>query len=198
MGYMKSGLAVSFYAVLGLSTLGLSGCRKTQEVLQIGAAAERNPGPCPRAFALYDASRMVEFRGSESFDNVGFTAEIESVRSFCRYYGTVPIEADLEIDITFGRGPAATETTATYEYFVTVTRKNIDVIGKEVFPISVSFPPGVNTVSRTERLDSIIIPRAGENTSGANFEIIVGMNVTEAQREFNAAGKRFRISAGQE
>lgn len=177
----------------------LSGCKSTAEILQVGQAGQVNPGPCPRAFSLYDASRIVEFRGAkQSFANVGFTGEIAKVRSLCRYYGTQPIEGDLELDINFGRGPAAMEQgTATYEYFVAVTRKNIDVINKQTFPIQVTFPEGVDRVSVTERVESIIIPRATEGTSGENFEIIVGFELTPEQRAFNAEGKRFRVSAGQ-
>jgi len=182
-----------------VATTALAGCRSTKEVLNIGEAAEANPGPCPRAFALYDASRIVEFRGGqESFANVGFTGEFQKVRSLCRYYGATPIEGDLEMDISFGRGPAAEgQSTATYEYFVAVTRKNIGVINKQTFPIQVTFPAGADRVTLTERIDKIVIPRAKEGTSGENFEIIVGFELTEAQRAFNAEGKRFRVSAGQ-
>ena len=182
-----------------MATLAFTGCRGTAEVLQIGEAGETNPGPCPRAFALYDASRMVEFRGDkQTFSNVGFTAEINKVRSLCRYYSTRPIEGDLEIDMSFGRGPAAaSQGAATYEYFVAVTRKNIAVINKEVFPIQVTFPAGQDRVSLTERVEKIVIPRATEGTSGENFEIIVGFELTPEQRAFNADGKRFRVSAGQ-
>ena len=181
------------------ATTALAGCKSTQEVLQIGEAAEANPGPCPRAFALYDASRIVEFRGDkERFANVGFTGEFEKIRSLCRYYGATPIEGDLEMDISFGRGPAAEgQSTATYEYFVAVTRKNIGVINKKTFPIQVTFPAGADRVTLTERVDKIVIPRAKEGTSGENFEIIVGFELTDAQRQFNSDGKRFRVSAGQ-
>ena len=120
------------------------------------------------------------------------------MRSLCRYYGATPIEGDLEMDISFGRGPAAEgQSTATYEYFVAVTRKNIGVINKQTFPIQVTFPAGADRVTLTERIDKIVIPRAKEGTSGENFEIIVGFELTEAQRAFNAEGKRFRVSAGQ-
>jgi len=150
-------------------TTALVGCKSTQEVLKIGAAAENNPGPCPRAFALYDASRIVEFRdNAERFANVGFTGEFEKVRSLCRYYGANPI-----------------------------TRKNVGVINKQTFPIQVTFPAGEDRVRVTERIDKIVIPRAKEGTSGENFEIIVGFEVTESQRAFNTDGKRFRVSAGQ-
>ncbi|GGX64448.1 hypothetical protein GCM10011309_13270 [Litorimonas cladophorae] len=182
-----------------LSFLALAGCRSTQEVLEIGEAGEANPGPCPRAFALYDVSRIVEIGGdgAERFDNVGFTGEIDKVRSFCRYYADRPIVGDLTIDFSLGRGPAADGDTKTYAYFVAVTRKNIEVIEKAYFPLTVTFAPGQDRMRVTETIDEITIPRANDTTSGENFEIIVGFDVTEEQRAFNADGKRFRVSAGQ-
>jgi len=182
-----------------LSFLALAGCKSTQDALAIGEAAEANPGPCPRAFALFDASRMAEFRGdgAERFENVGFTGEISKVRSLCRYFADRPIDADLTIDFDLGRGPAAGSDTATYNYFVAVTRKNIDVIEKVNFPLTVTFPTGQDRVSVTETIDQIQIPRANDTTSGENYEIIVGFLVTPEQRAFNADGKRFRVSAGQ-
>jgi len=180
-----------------IAAMGLTGCSTAKEVLAVGEAAEKNPGPCPEAFALYEASRLVEFRGAEAYANVGFTAEINKVRSLCRYVGDSPISADLTLDIAFGRGPAAQESQATYQYFVAVTRKNIDVIEKQTFPITINFPADENVVYATENVGEIIIPRANDTTSGANFEIIVGFELTQDQIAFNADGKRFRVSAGQ-
>lgn len=188
--------------VLGALLVGavaLTGCRTTQDVLAIGEAAERNPGPCPRAFALYDAARIVEFTGDqESFNAVGFTGEVVAVRSLCRYFGERPIIGDIEITFDLGRGPSANGDTATYEYFVAATRKNIAVMEKQVFPMTVTFPAGQDRLRVTERIAEYTIPRADEGTSGENFELIVGFVVTPEQRAFNAEGKRFRVSAGQE
>ncbi len=182
-----------------VSLLALAGCKSTQDLLAIGEAAEANPGPCPRAFAIYDASRLVEIRGdgSERFENVGFTGEITKVRSLCRYFADRPIVGDLTVDFALGRGPAAVEETKTYNYFVAVTRKNIEIIEKAVFPVTVTFPAGEDRVFVTEDIARIEIPRANDTTSGENFEIVVGFVVTPEQRAFNADGKRFRVSAGQ-
>jgi len=180
-----------------VASVGLSGCQTAKKILVVGEEAEKNSGPCPAAFSLYEASRLVEFHGDEAYANVGFTAEINKVRSLCRYVGDQPIRADLTLDIAFGRGPAAGGDTATYEYFVAITRKDIEVIEKEVFPITITFPQGVNIVEFTENVGEIIIPRANDNTSGANFEIVVGFELTQEQLAFNAEGKRFRVSAGQ-
>ena len=180
------------------AALALSACGSTADALRIGEGAERNPGPCPRAFALYDASRIVEFNGErKAFANVGFTGEITAVRSLCRYVGERPIIGDIEIDFALGRGPAASGEAATYQYWVALTRKNITVMDKWTFPLTVTFPAGADRVSVTERIDDYVISRATETTSGENFEIIVGFEVTPEQRAFNADGNRFRLSAGQ-
>jgi len=192
-------MKTTLFGATFMAVLALAGCRSTQDALKIGEAGERNPGPCPRAFALYDASRIVEIRGDgvERFSNVGFTGEIDSVKSLCRYFADRPINGDLTLEFSLGRGPAAPGATATYEYFVAVTRKNIDVIEKKVFPLTVTFPEGEDRVTVTEEVERILIPRANDTTSGENFEIIVGFVVTPEQRAFNRDGKRFRVSAGQ-
>ena len=88
-----------------IAAMGLTACSTAKDVLAVGEAAEKNPGPCPESFALYEASRLVEFRGPEAYNNVGFTAEIDKVRSLCRYVGDSPISADLTLDISFGPVP---------------------------------------------------------------------------------------------
>ena len=119
--------------------LGFTACQSTRDALQVGEASERNPGPCPRAFAIHDASRIVNFHGSESFAKVGFTAEISNVKSLCRYFADRPIVADLEIEFDAGRGPSSEGDTHTYNMFVAVTRKNLAVIEKLEFPVTVRF-----------------------------------------------------------
>jgi hypothetical protein len=52
-------------------------------------------------------------------------------------------------------------------------------------------------VTRTEEIDRIVIPRATADTSGENFEILVGLELTPEQLAFNRAGKRFRLDAGE-
>jgi len=176
------------------AVLALSGCQSAREALGVGEAADPNPGPCPTAYALFDAARFVEIEGEERIANVGYTGEINGVRSFCRYYGDVPIRADLEIDFGFGRGPKAESEKHVYRYFVAVTRPDLVVIHKETFPLEVDFDDR-DRVYLTEEIDRIIIPRAKETTSGTNFEIIVGFELTDEQLAFNRAGKRFRSDA---
>ena len=143
------GLIKTSAIALVLASLVLTGCRTTKEALQIGEAAEVNPGPCPRAFSLYDAARIVEFKGDKQrFDNVGFTGEIGNIRSLCRYYGEQPIIGDIEIEFDFGRGPAASGDTAVYEYFVAVTRKKHRGYQQASVPTASDIPCGQRPCSR--------------------------------------------------
>ncbi|PWE17649.1 hypothetical protein DDZ18_08295 [Marinicauda salina] len=179
------------------AALALTGCQTVRDTL---GSPEPNPGPCPNALSLYDAHRLVEIEGDDPvFENVGFTGEILDVASRCRYTDrqASPIDVSMAIRFAFGRGPAAEGREHTYNYFVTVTRRDTAVIDKQVFPITVRFDRDEDRVLVTEEFDSIRIPRAEADTSGANFEIIVGFELTDEQLEFNRSGLRFRVDAGQ-
>lgn len=60
-----------------------------------------------------------------------------------------------------------------------------------------SWDPLGNRVEVIEEFPNISIPRAEANTSGVNFEVLVGFELTDEQLEFNRSGLRFRVDAGQ-
>ena len=183
------------FAVIAASAALLTGCQSGANVF---SSQEQNAGVCPAALALYDAHRVVQFNGDEIiYGNIGFTGEILGVRSLCTYSGDRPIIANLEIDMAFGRGPAAVGNEETYEFFVAVTRRDSAIIHREVFPVHVRFNRDEDRTYTTETIDAISIPRANEGTSGANFEILVGFELSEEELAFNRSGMRFRVSAGQ-
>ena len=63
--------------------------------------------------------------------------------------------------------------------------------------VSVSFKEGEDRAYVQERIAEITIPRADVGTSGANFEVLVGFDVTPEMAAFNRDGKRFRLNVGQ-
>ncbi|WP_269714502.1 Tat pathway signal sequence domain protein [Caulobacter sp. NIBR2454] len=161
-------------------------------------ASLRNAGPCPYVKVLYDAGRYAEFEaGREAMNAVAYTGEIEGLSAGCRYEGADPIEMRVEVLFNLGRGPQAEERRKTYRYWVAVTRRNNSVIAKEYFDLPVTFPAGQDRVMVTDLLEGIVIPRADEKTSGSNFEVLIGFDVTPQMAEFNRDGKRFRVNAGQ-
>lgn len=161
----------------------------------IGASQAPNSGPCPLMGVLYDSARVVKFAtpGQEASANVAWTGEMRGVRGLCRYVGADPIKMDLRIDMAFGRGPAAEGTRHTYRYWVAVTRTNLAPISKQYFEVPVNF--GANErLAGSEYIAEITIPRANDTVSGANFEVLVGFDVTPEELAFNRAGKRFRVT----
>ncbi|WP_306015948.1 hypothetical protein [Oceanicaulis sp. MMSF_3324] len=183
---------------LSVAALALAGCSTMRDTF---VEPDPNPGPCPNALALYDAHRIVEINGDTSiYENVGFTGEILNVASSCRYTdrNADPIEMEMAVRLAFGRGPAAQGSSKTYEMFVAVTRTDRAVIERQVFPINVTFEPGQDRVEVIEEFNTIELPRASATTSGANYEVLVGFELTDEQLAFNRGGLRFRVRAGQD
>jgi hypothetical protein len=157
----------------------------------------RNAGPCPFVKTLYDASRYVEFKDDrEASANVGFTGEIQGISAGCQYKDNEPITVIMDVLFELGKGPQATGNAKTFHYWVAVTDRNREVIARQNFDLPVSFPAGKDRVFMTDSLANIVIPRGSMTTSGANFEILVGFDVTPKMAEFNRVGKRFRVNAG--
>lgn len=155
-----------------------------------------NAGPCPPAAILYDASRIVELEGEgQNFSNIAYTGELNGIRLFCRYVEDQPLRANLELDFAFGKGPKGDANRHQYRYWVAVTRRSAKVLAKEYFTVDAAFS-GDKVTGQTVTVDDIIIPRADGTISGANFEIVVGFDLTEDQLAFNRQGRRFRLDAG--
>lgn len=181
---MKKLSAVALFAAAAAISACSSNAKK---------AREANPAPCPNIVVLTEASRLIEFSGDPTIENVAYSAEVIDVTSTCRYFGDKPIEAGVTLDLAFGRGPKGADDEKTYNYFVAVTRKDTEVIAKEVFPVEVDFGDDGTIAARSVDIDKIVIPRAGENVSGLNFEIIVGLVVTPEQAIFNRSGKSLKF-----
>ncbi|MBA4012668.1 MAG: Tat pathway signal sequence domain protein [Phenylobacterium sp.] len=157
----------------------------------------RNAGPCPYVKVLYDAARYVEFKDNrEASSAVGFSGEIQGISAGCQYKDDEPIKVTMEILFELGKGPLAEGSTKNYRYWVAVTKRGESVIAKEYFDLPINFPTGQDRLYATETINQITIPRATMTTSGANFEVLVGFDVTPQMAAFNRDGKRFRLNAG--
>jgi hypothetical protein len=210
------------FAVLSLSLLALAGCTSSRgrtielpggvmpEEAQdqrppnfwermVGADDRPNVGPCPLMGVLYDNARVVDFAApdQERYANIEFTGEMQGVRGLCRYVDADPITMSVDIDMAFGRGPAATSDRQTYRYWVAVTRRGVAPIEKAYFDVDVRFPRDEVVVTHRETIERIVIPRATPDLSGENFEILIGFELTPEQLQFNRDGRRFRIDAAQ-
>ncbi len=156
-------------------------------------AKEANPAPCPNIVVLSEAARLIEFDGEQSLDDVAYSAEIVDVTMSCRYFGDRPIDMSVDVDFAFGKGPKGADGQKIFKYFVAVTRKDIEVIAKKEFLVPVDFNEDRIVVTLTEEIDKIVIPRKREETSGLNFEVIVGFALTPKQVIYNRSGKSLKF-----
>jgi hypothetical protein len=158
----------------------------------------KNAGPCPYVKVLYDAARYIEFKGdAEASAGVRYSGEIENLSSLCAYKVDEPIQVKARVLFELGRGPEGASRSKVYHYWVAVTDRNHAVLNKATFDLPVTFPEGQDRVALTQEIDRIVIPRKDNNVSGANFEVLIGFEVTPQMAEFNRLGKRFRPTAGQ-
>ena len=140
-----------------------------------------------------EAARIIEFDGDETAENIAYTGEIVNVSASCRYFTDKPIDAEVSIDLAFGRGPKGAAGEKVFNYFVAVTRKDAEVIAKTEFAVPIKFS-GDNPVETTRvEINKILIPRANAAVSGTNFEIIVGFAVTPKQAIYNRSGKSLKF-----
>ena len=160
--------------------------------------ALKNAGPCPYVKSLYDASRYIDFKDArEASSQVTFTGEIQGVSAGCEYKDDQPIQVTMEVLFELGKGPQAAGRQHSYRYWVAVTDRNRAVLAKQSFDLPVTFPQGKDRVYVTEQINQITIPRGATTTSGANFEVLIGFEVTPQMAAFNREGKRFRLNVGQ-
>jgi len=205
---LASALAVSACATSRGRTVELPGGGTPEENAQqqreptfldrlVGNDDRPNAGPCPLMGVLYDSARIVDFAQPDSprYANIRYTGEMQGVRGLCRYIGEDPIVMNLDIDMSFGRGPASTSDRQTYRYWVAVTRRGRAPIEKAYFDVDVRWDRDEAVANRTEHIERIVIPRASDQISGENFEILVGFELTPEQVQFNREGRRFRIDA---
>nr|WP_321359076.1 hypothetical protein [uncultured Hyphomonas sp.] len=184
--------------ILPILALALvAGCSSTKNLAE-SFDTRQNAGSCPAVGSVYDAARIVEFSdgSDELYSDIRYTGEITDVRSFCRYTGDNPLEAEIEIDFAFGKGAMADSNVHDFGYWVAVTRRNGKVLAKEHYTVTAKFQGNSPLAGATAKIDRITIPRADETIAGTNFEILVGFDLTEKELAFNRAGKRFRMDAG--
>jgi len=160
-------------------------------------ARARAQGPCPYVKILYDAARYVEFTGErQAAAQVAYTGEIQGVESRCAYQSDEPIRVDMVVSFALGKGPTAPASTKNYRWWIAVTERNKAVFYKQYFDMPTQFNAG-DRVTVEQTIEGLTIPRASATTSGSNFEILIGFDVTPQMADFNREGRRFRINAGQ-
>jgi len=150
------------------------------------AACSSSPSPpsaCPKVAVLNELSELVRFRPGAGRDltDVELQAKFASFAFGCRYEkDAVAIEIDIQIEST--RGPALAANRTTFEYFVAVTNPAGEITAKEAFSADLEFKGNTTKLVVADEL----APRIPliDRTSGANWGILLGLQLTDEQRDW--------------
>ncbi len=167
-------------ALICLGALLLSACSMFQP---------NSPKPCPNVALLNDAAKMTRYRDGPGRDltDVLFEARVQDVKWGCKYAdGRVRVEA--MIDIVAQRGPAFGGANAQVPFFVAVIDGAQNIIAKKNFDSEIEFRDGRRRAGVREEIDQTVFLQEGEH--GPEYEIIVGLQVTEQQLQQNR-GQRY-------
>jgi hypothetical protein len=141
------------------------------------------PPPCPRAVVGENAGRLTRFSSTgKDPSDVVFEAEIADLAGSCVYDGDT-IEVELQIQLVASRGPAATDDNARFNYFVAVARTDKTVLSRDGFDTVIELPGNQTRNETVEELEQTIPIAKGQ--SGADLVIVVGLEMTPEELEFN-------------
>ncbi len=145
-----------------------------------------DPGPCPKASIVADAARMTQFRPGPGQDliDIQFDAEISRLDSSCAYNRAGDtITAVTSVRIIAARGPASNTTAGTMNFFVAVADSGQRVLARERFSSDFTLQRSQRRAGIVEEIEELIPLAPGQ--SGANFEILIGFELTNDQLEYN-------------
>lgn len=142
--------------------------------------------PCPTGGVLKDAETFTVYdgRGKEPA-NVVQRVTISNVSLKCSYRERKHVDSTLAFDITAERGPAGRAAMVSVPYFVAVSRGGKAILARESYVHSFDLQKASRASAR-EEIDRVRIPLAPRAT-GASYEVIVGLEVTQEQLAENRA-----------
>lgn len=144
---------------------------------------------CPQNAAVGDATLLSKFRPGPGRDltDVQYQIRLVDVQSRCAYDSkgvTVEMRAGFALEL----GPANPDRKATYEFFVAIADPTNEIVAKRNFTTAVAFPSNVGYIEHLEELEQRIpLPKGG---SAADYQIIVGLQLTPEELEFNRKYER--------
>lgn len=133
---------------------------------------------CPSVTILADATRVTQLQNG----NIDLKAEIRSPSLTCAIAGD-KAKSRLSFSVKSAISPNAAVSARSVPYFVAII-SNGEVIGKEVFHLTLPFAGAKRMLTVTEYVDRIDIPVAADK-SPDDYAVTIGFQLTQEQVEYN-------------
>ena len=176
--------------MIGLAALSLAACEIA--VPNLNPFADNvPPPPCTPVSILADAATQTHFKDGQGRDllDVEYEADITAIQSLCEYdleddgSGILTVQTKPIIEIK--RGPANASGTAQMTYFVALTTADRQPMSREDFPVRVTFPGNMTTVTWTDSEPVTLTIPLKSGQTGPDFHIFIGLQINADELQFN-------------
>jgi len=169
-------------ALLLLGAFVLSGCG------MFGGGREQKRLVCPGSFVAPEIDKLAVFKpGTERrIENVLYGVQIAGINSRCeRGEKGIVVSSRIEFRI-IDNDPSAR--TGSFAYFVSVVDAEQNILTKQVYTIAFELDSRQGSMTKREELTERL-PLLDVSTGG-NYAVVVGLQLTPEQVEFNRAASR--------
>jgi hypothetical protein len=177
MSYRRVGAALAVLGAVTLSACGLFGGGKEAQKLV-----------CPGSFVAPDADKLAMFRpgGEATLENVLYGVRVTNIASRCvRADKGLTVSSRVDFQLVAND---STVRTGSFTYFVSVVDAQQNILTKQVYSMPFEFDPRHRNLDEHEELVEQL-PLVNVATGG-NYAIVVGLQLTPEQLQFNRAGSR--------
>lgn len=139
---------------------------------------------CPTVGIPRETATLTRFRDGPGRDltDVVFDSGIQNAKISCTY-SSKGVAIELGVVLGAERGPASSARTATVPYFIAIVDPDRNILAKEVFSTTLTFPPNVSQAAVMELTqETIPLPK---NKSAEGYGMVVGMQLTPEEVEYN-------------
>lgn len=160
--------------------------------LLAGCGERALPPPCPDVRILAVTADLVQFRPGPGRDltDVEFEVSTENLSGSCSYRSDgSQVEVDLAVTFIVERGPALQGNRASFPYYIAIVTRDEQIRAKEIFDVDLTFQQGQRRIGVTENSRERI--PLGDGEIGLDYQILVGLQLSEEQLEFNRRSRNF-------
>jgi hypothetical protein len=178
-----------------ISALALSACGAGRAVGDAaGGLFEARQGACPTIGILADPERVTVFNGQgRDLPDVRYSAHMTDATTSCDYGrsgGQRYVFSRVRLNFDAQLGSAARPDAVDIPYFVAVVKRdNDEILTKETYTIHAPFDAGRRAVQMEDSIARIAIP-VETVADGGFYEIIVGLDLTADQLDYNRRDER--------
>jgi hypothetical protein len=141
---------------------------------------------CPASFIAPDTDKVAVFKpGGKTLADVAYGVQIADIRSQCeRADHGLTVKTKIAFHVVSNDRSLRT---GAFQYFVSVVDGEQNILTKNTYTVPFEFDSRMRDLDRKdELLENLPLRNAG---TGGNYAIVVGLQLTEAQLNFNRAAQ---------